>query len=392
MKEKELVPKRRFDEFQNTDAWEQRKLGDIYQFKYGQFNNNPDNGGEYPIYGANGVIGGYHEYNAENSIVIGHMGAYAGHVLWAPGRHFVTYNGTIGFPKIMDFDKKFGYHMLQYINIPKITAGSGQPFVSYADLDNIKINIPINIEEQTYIGEVFDQLNNLITLHQRKLKKTKALKSAYLAEMFPAEGKRVPKRRFAGFTGEWEEIQLGELGFTFSGLSGKTKKDFGHGDAEFVTYMNVFKNEISQGDLTEKVTLDNKQTELKYGDILFTTSSETPHEVGMSSVWLENKKNVYLNSFCFGLRPSVILNNVFIAYLLRSNVFRKEMEVLAQGISRYNISKTKVMQIHIYLPQDEEQQVIGTFFKKLDDKISNQQHKLNKLKAMKQAYLEEMFV
>ena len=100
-----LAPAVRFPGF--TDVWEQRKLGSIYQFQYGHFNNNPDNGGIYPIYGANGIIGGYHGFNAENSVVIGHMGAYAGHVLWVEGKHFVTYNGTIGFPKDLNFDRKF---------------------------------------------------------------------------------------------------------------------------------------------------------------------------------------------------------------------------------------------------------------------------------------------
>jgi len=95
-----------------TDAWEQRKLGEIYSFQYGEFNNNPDNGGEYPIYGASGVIGGYTHFNAENSAIIGHMGAYAGYVVWAEGKHFVTYNGTIARPANDSLDSKFGYYLL----------------------------------------------------------------------------------------------------------------------------------------------------------------------------------------------------------------------------------------------------------------------------------------
>ena len=168
-----LAPAVRFPGF--TDVWEQRKLGSIYQFQYGHFNNNPDNGGIYPIYGANGIIGGYHGFNAENSVVIGHMGAYAGHVLWVEGKHFVTYNGTIGFPKDLNFDRKFGFHMLQHINIPKITAGSGQPFVSYSDLENIKLYISDSIDEQNKLGYFFDMLENTIALHQRQLDNYKAL-------------------------------------------------------------------------------------------------------------------------------------------------------------------------------------------------------------------------
>ena len=85
------------------------------------------------------------------------------------------------------------------------------------------------------------------------------------------------------------------MGTTFGGLFGKRKGDFDHGDAEFVTYMNVFANPIAVADGTQSVEVDNKQSEVKQGDVLFTTSSETPDEVGMSSVWLENRANVYLN-------------------------------------------------------------------------------------------------
>src|SRR5699024_12603281 len=98
----------------------------------------------------------------------------------------------------------------------------------------------------------------------------------------------------------------------------KTKKDFGHGSAEFVTYMNVFNNTISDINNNVRVIHDNKETQLKYGDILFTTSSETPDEVEMSSVWLNDRSNVYLNSFCFGFRSNIKIDYYFVGYLLRA--------------------------------------------------------------------------
>lgn len=205
------------------------------------------------------------------------------------------------------------------------------------------------------------------------------------------EKQLVPKRRFKEFEGEWKEIDLDSIGSTFSGLSGKTKKDFGHGTAEFVTYMNIFNNTMADINNTEKVIHDNKETQLKYGDILFTTSSETPHEVGMSSVWLNNRPNVYLNSFCFGFRCNIKIDYYFIGYLLRANEFRRKIEILAQGISRYNISKSKVLELKINLPSIKEQQKIGAFFKVLDERIANQKRKIAKVKALKAAYLTEMF-
>ena len=176
------VPEIRFKGF--TEAWEQRKLGEVYNFQYGEFNNNPDNGGEYPIYGANGIIGGYTKYNAEDSAIIGHMGAYAGYVVWASGKHFVTYNGTIARPLDDSLDSKFGYYILSQKQIYRICAGSGQPFVSYADLNGIDIEIPTEKSEQEKIGAYFTNLDHLITLHQRELEKLKNIKKACLEKMF----------------------------------------------------------------------------------------------------------------------------------------------------------------------------------------------------------------
>ena len=386
---KKKVPELRFPGF--TDDWEERKLGEVYNFQYGQFNNNPDNGGQYPIYGANGIIGGYDEYNSENAIVIGHMGAYAGHVLWAEGKHFVTYNGTMGIADKSILNSNFGYYLVVSVNVPKLTAGSGQPFVSYSDLNGIKILIP-TIEEQQKIGSFFKQLDNTITLHQRKLDLLKEQKKGYLQKMFPKNGEKVPELRFAGFADDWEQRKLGKMGYTFTGLSGKTKEDFGHGNAKFVTYMNVFSSPVSNSEMVENVEVDSKQHQVEYGDVFFTTSSETPQEVGMSSVWLETAENIYLNSFCFGYHPMVEFDPYYLAFMLRSPVIRKKFMLLAQGISRYNISKNKVMEMLVPVPEIVEQQKIGAFFKQLDDTIVLHQRKLDLLKEQKKGFLQNMFV
>ena len=160
------------------------------------------------------------------------------------------------------------------------------------------------------------------------------------------------------------------MGYTFTGLSGKTKEDFGHGDAHFITYMNVYSNPIADLTMTERVEVDDKQSQVRYGDVFFTTSSETPDEVGMSSVWLGNTENTYLNSFCFGYRPESSIDPYYMAYMLRSEVVRKNIIFLAQGISRYNISKNRMMNIQIPLPDIGEQQRIGSFFYELDHLIT----------------------
>ncbi len=176
------IPEIRFKGF--TDVWEQRKLGELYNFRYGDGNHNPSNGGKYDVYGANGIIGGYDKFNSEDSIIIGHMGEYAGSVLWAEGKHFVTYNGTITRPKRNNIDDKFGYYMLYRKELNKICGGSGLPFLSYQELNKVEVNYSKNKDEQIKISKLLTDLDNLITLHQRKLDKLKNIKQSLLDKMF----------------------------------------------------------------------------------------------------------------------------------------------------------------------------------------------------------------
>ena len=200
-----------------------------------------------------------------------------------------------------------------------------------------------------------------------------------------------PAIRFKGFSDAWEQRKLGDIGETYTGLSGKTKADFGHGQARFVTYMNVFSNPISNPEMTEPIEIDPKQNEVEVGDVFFTTSSETPEEVGMSSVLLEKRGKTYLNSFCFGFRPSEKIDSYYLAYMLRSESAREKIILLAQGISRYNISKNKVMEIAVSLPSLDEQKLIGQYFRQLDNLITLHQRKFEKLTNVKKSMLEKMF-
>ncbi|MGV3329913.1 hypothetical protein, partial [Streptococcus suis] len=113
----------------------------MFIFKYGDGNNNPSNGGPYPVFGAGGVQGGYTEYNSENSIIIGHMGD-AGCVSWGEGKHFVTYNGTITRPKEEVFTAKFGYYLLSKMNLRQYRGGSGLPFLTYDMLNDMDTIVP----------------------------------------------------------------------------------------------------------------------------------------------------------------------------------------------------------------------------------------------------------
>ena len=240
---------------------------------------------------------------------------------------------------------------------------SGQPGVNAQEYGEYDLFAPSK-EEQQRIGHFLRGIANLITLHQRK------------CIFFTGRAGRlistVNKKRI---TSSWEQRKLGEMGQTYTGLSGKTKDDFGHGQARFVTYMNVFSNPISNPEMTEPIEIDPKQNEVEVGDVFFTTSSETPEEVGMSSILLEKRGKTYLNSFCFGFRPSEKIDSYYLAYMLRSESTRAKIILLAQGISRYNISKNKVMEIAVSLPSLDEQKMIGQYFSQLDNLITLHQRK-----------------
>ena len=206
-----------------------------------------------------------------------------------------------------------------------------------------------------------------------------------------AEKQNTPEIRFEGFTDPWEQRKLGNCGTTYGGLTGKTKEDFGHGNAKFVPYTNVFDNPLTDTKRLEAVEIDSSQNQVAYGDVFFTVSSETPDEVGMSSVWLSNQEDVYLNSFCFGYRQDSTFDPHYLAYMLRSSSVRSNLTLLAQGISRFNISKNKVMELSVPVPSAVEQKQLGQYFTKLDDLITLHQRKYDKLCTVKKSMLDKMF-
>lgn len=253
-----------------------------------------------------------------------------------------------------------------------------------------EIMVP-SYEEQKKIGECLHSVDTLIQSAEKELEGYRELKQGMLQKMFPKKGEKVPEIRFPEFTGDWEQCKLGDIGKTYTSLSGKTADDFGHGEANFITYMNVYSNSIADPTMVAPIEIDAKQHEVEVGDVFFTTSSETPDEVGMSCVLKEKQGIVYLNSFCFGFRPTKSFDLNFLAYMLRSNYVRNQIKILAQGVSRYNISKTKMMDVSIIFPDYEEQKKIGEYFQNLDNLIASQQQELDGYKELKKGLLQQMF-
>ena len=277
-----------------------------------------------------------------------------------------------------EIDSQYLYYLIQtpaFQEVSNQSTGTKMPRADWNLVANSMFFLPQNDDEQTCIGTFFRQLDRLITLHQRKRGRLENIKKAMLEKMFPKNGADVPEVRFVGFTEAWEQRKLGEVGTTFTGLSGKKASDFGHGKASLITYMNVFSNPIANPNMIENVEVDSRQREVEVGDVFFTTSSETPEEVGMSSVLKKKIGITYLNSFCFGFRPSVKFDLDYLAFMLRSESVRKQIKLLAQGISRFNIAKTKMMYIDIQVPKIDEQIAIGKYFAQLDRLITLHQRK-----------------
>ena len=408
-KEKRRVPKLRFPGF--TEDWEQRKLGD-YLIQYTEITTQNN---QYPVLtssrkglffqtdyydgnqiaskdntGYNIVPYGYFTYRHMSDDEIFHFNInyiVDKGIVSTLYPVFTTKNLNSNF---LQLQLNYGNEFRKYAVLLK--QGGSRTYMYFNKLKDLELTISTSIDEQEIIAMFFILFEKLITLHQRKLEHLNLKKKALLQKLFPKNGGRYPELRFPGFIDAWEQRKLGSIGSTYTGLSGKTKEDFGHGEAQYITYLNVFLNTVSDITMTDKVEIDTTQNEVKYGDVLFTTSSETPEEVGMSSVWMGDSPNTYLNSFCFGFRPNQKINPYFLGYSLRAPYMRDKIKILAQGISRYNISKNKVMELEISLPNNEEQKLLGTFLQRIDLIITLHQRKLEHLQLQKKALLQQMFV
>lgn len=260
------------------------------------------------------------------------------------------------------------------------------------EIKSMKFFIP-EVKEQEKIASFLSLIEKKIELQTEKVEELKNYKKGIMQKIFSQE------LRFKDENGneypEWEEVSLHQIGGTYTGLSGKTKADFGFGHGRFVTYINVFNNTLAK-QVAEQVNVSEKENQslVLKGDLLFTTSSETPNEVGMVSCWNYEMQNLYLNSFCFGYR---IHNQdsylpIFLAYMLRSGEYRKKISILAQGSTRYNISKTELMKMKVQCPCMEEQQKIVALLLNLESKVEHEQNKLNEFIQYKKGLLQQMFI
>ena len=247
-----------------------------------------------------------------------------------------------------------------------------------------KVYLPIHLEEQQQIGEFFWTLEETIALHQRKLDLLKEQKKGFLQKMFPKNGAKVPELRFKGFTGDWEERKLAEFTTSFSGGTPSAgNSSYYKGDIPFIRSgeINSDKTELF---LTEDGLKNSSAKMVSVGDILYALYGATSGEVGISQI------NGAINQAILAIRPIDGYSSHFIMQWLRLQK-QKIIDKYLQG-GQGNLSGSIVKNLILNVPNFEEQQKIGSFFKQLDDTIALHQRKLDLLKEQKKGFLQKMFV
>ena len=242
--------------------------------------------------------------------------------------------------------------------------------------------------EQSRIAEALSDMDDLIAITKKLIEKKRNIKEGAMQDLLSG------KRRLPGFNEKWVSKKIDDIGYTYNGLSGKSKEDFGTGNAKYITFLNVLNNPIIDTSIFEKVVIhpNERQNEARNGDLFFNTSSETPDEVGICACLLQDIKDLYLNSFCFGFRLSdEEIDSLFMAYLWRSRKGRDIMTMLAQGSTRFNLSKSLLRNTSIEMPQTkEEQQAIAQVLSDMDSEIQSLEVRLTKYQSLKQGMMQQL--
>ena len=243
--------------------------------------------------------------------------------------------------------------------------------IAPADFFETKLMIPQDIEEQKKIGKYFEELERLITLHQRKCEETKTLKKYMLQKMFPQNGHSVPEIRFSGFTEDWEQRKLGELGSLKNGMN-FSKEAMGIG-FPFVNLQNIFGNNvIDVTNLGKAMASDSqlKDYNLLNGDVLFVRSSVKLEGVGEAALVPQNLENTTYSGFIIRFRDEYGLDNNFKRFLFGIESVRNQIMAQATNSANKNISQTVLENLCLKIPNKSEQEKIGLYFSNLDHLIT----------------------
>lgn len=260
-------------------------------------------------------------------------------------------------------------------------AGTDPPNLGNKGIYNVDCATPPTIAEQIAIANALKDTDDLINSLENLITKKKIIKQGTMQELLkPKEG--------------WKKKKLGEVGVTFGGLSGKSKVDFQNEGFPYIPFMNIMANPIINIDYLDFVNIKptERQNKCQKGDLFFNGSSETPEEVGMCSILLDNIQNLYLNSFCFGFRinDDNEVDGQFLTYLFRSSYGRALIFSSAQGATRYNLSKANFLQLIIDLPNIDKQKEISQFVFLMDSEIDSLIRRLSKYEIIKQGMMQQL--
>ena len=388
-----------------TDDWEQRKLGEISPLRGGFAFKSEEYADEgIPIIRisnilSDGTVGAEFAYCKEQTddaaftlkngaALLAMSGATTGKVSVLHARNTDKYyqNQRVGyFTQTRDYDYGFVSMMVRsqmfLDQLSAVLVAGAQSNVSSKDIDGFEFMIPMSKVEQEKLGELFFSLDNLITLHQRKLEKLKIVKKAMLENCFPKNGEKVPRFRFSGFTGDWEQRKLGKV---FEEYSEKNHEDL-------PTLMiiqgggTIRRDESDRSLLYDKANLANYKM-VNEGDFIvhlrsFEGGLEMATNTGIISPAYHTFHGENTDSRFY---YSYFRSKKFIDIDLTPHVYgiRDGRSIDIEGMKTVKIPFTSY----------EEQKAIGMFIKHLDHLITLHQRKLEKLKIIKKSFLEKMFV
>ena len=271
--------------------------------------------------------------------------------------------------------------------------GAGSTFVEVSgkQMANMELMMPTTMDEQQKIGGYFSNLDNLITLHQRKCDETKRLKKYMLQKMFPQNGEKVPEIRFSGFTDDWEQRKLGDVaplrgGYAFK--SSEYKKD----GTPIVRISNILPDGSIGADFACYDDMENDENiSLRNGDALLAMSGATTGKV--SILKCKNTDKYYQNQRVGYFKRNIQYNYDFVSTIVRSDLFKEQlMSVLVAG-AQPNVSSKEIDSFEFVFPLNiEEQKKIGQYFANLDTLITLHQRELENLQNIKKFMLGKMFV
>ena len=275
--------------------------------------------------------------------------------------------------------------------IEMLQEGGVRLYFFFDKLQKSEIWMP-NVDEQRIIGQQFDQLDSLITLHQRKYDKLVVFKKSMLEKMFPKDGESVPEIRFAGFTDPWEQRKLGDVASSFDyGLNAAATEYDGQNKYLRITDIDDETHEFSKSDLTTPLADLAMSADylLKEGDLLF---ARTGASVGKTYLYRQFDGMVYFAGFLIRARIGEGADPEFAYQATLTDAYKKYVAITSQRSGQPGVNAQEYADYQLMLPSKTEQQQIGMTLRSLDDLITLHQRKLELLQNIKKSLLDKMFV